>query len=65
MKSFRPKDWPGRRPSRRRAAGRNTEVDFNGQKRSNETHASTTDPEAKLYRKGSGMEAKLAFSATR
>jgi hypothetical protein len=34
---------------------------FPGQKRSNETHASTTDPEARLYRKGSGKEAKLCF----
>ena len=30
-------------------------------KRSNQTHASTTDPDARLYRKGSGMEAKLSF----
>ena len=46
--------------------GRNAEVDFNGQKRSNETHASTTDPEARLYRKGPGKEAKArASSATR
>ena len=41
--------------------GRNEEVDFHGQKRSNETHASTTDPEARLYRKGKGKEAKLCF----
>ena len=41
--------------------GRNREVDFHGQKRSNETHASTTDPEARLYRKGPGKEAKLCF----
>ena len=37
------------------------EVDFRGEKRSNQTHASTTDPDARLYRKGSGMEAKLSF----
>jgi hypothetical protein len=42
-------------------AGRNAEVDFHGQKRSNETHASRTDPEARLYRKGRGKEAKLCF----
>jgi hypothetical protein len=42
-------------------AGRNAEVDFHGQKRSNETHASRTDPEARLYRKGPGKEAKLCF----
>lgn len=38
----------------------NVDVDFHGQKRTNETHASPTDPEAKLYRKGQGKEAKLA-----
>ena len=43
------------------AAGRNAEVDFHGQKRSNETHASRTDPDARLYRKGPGKEAKLCF----
>lgn len=36
--------------------------DFRGQQRSNETHASTTDPEARLARKGNGQEAKLSFS---
>ena len=41
--------------------GRNEEVDFHGQKRSNETHASTSDPEARLYKKGRGKEAKLCF----
>ena len=41
--------------------GRNGERDFHGEKRSNDTHASTTDPEAKLYRKGKGKEAKLSF----
>ena len=40
---------------------RNAEVDFHGQKRSNATHASTTDPEARLYKKGKGKEAKLCF----
>ena len=49
---------PATEPS---AAGRNAEVDFHGQKRSNETHASRTDPEAHLYRKGPGKEAKLCF----
>jgi transposase len=39
---------------------RNVEVDFHGQKRSNETHQSRTDPEAKLHRKGPGKEAKLS-----
>jgi transposase len=39
---------------------RNIEVDFHGQKRSNETHQSRTDPEAKLHRKGPGKEAQLS-----
>jgi len=38
---------------------RNPEIDFHGQKRSNATHASTTDPDARLYRKGQGKEARL------
>jgi hypothetical protein len=59
MKSFRPRDGSGSEPPP--GSGRNAEVDFKGEKRSNETHASTTDPEARLYRKGAGMEAKLAF----
>jgi transposase len=42
--------------------GRNEEVDFRGQKRSNATHQSTTDPEARLARKGPGKEAKLAYA---
>ena len=39
----------------------NPTVDFHGERRSNATHASTTDPEARLARKGSGKEAKLAY----
>jgi len=58
MKSFRPKDGSGEPPA---GGGRNREADFHSQKRSNETHASTTDPEARLYRKGPGKEAKLCF----
>ncbi len=38
----------------------NPSIDFRGQKRSNQTHASTTDPDAKLYRKGNGQPAVLA-----
>ena len=57
MKSFRPKDGSGEPP----APGRNGERDFHGEKRSNETHASTTDPDARLYRKGPGQPAKLAY----
>ena len=51
--------WPDEPPAD--AGGRNREADFHGQKRSNDTHASTTDPEARLYRKGPGKEAKLCF----
>ena len=62
MKSFKPKaPDDGDEPPPRGGGGRNAEVDFKGQKRSNETHRSTTDPEARLYRKGSGMEARLCF----
>ena len=57
LKSFRPKDNPP--PSG--GAGRNPEVDFHGEKRLNRTHASTTDPEARLFKKGKGKEAKLCF----
>lgn len=42
-------------------SGRNGEQDFHGQKRRNDTHASTTDPDARLYKKGRGKEAKLCF----
>ena len=60
MKSFRPKRAPDsdEPPA---GSGRNGEVDFKGEKRSNDTHESTTDPDARLYRKGPGMEAKLCF----
>ena len=60
MKSVKPKDGSGEPPAEG-GGGRNAETDFHGQKRSNETHASTTDPDAKLYRKGQGKEAKLCF----
>jgi hypothetical protein len=39
----------------------NAEVNFHGQKRSNDTHASATDRDARLYRKGKGKETKLCF----
>ena len=57
LKSFRPKDAPPPEGG----GGRNLEVDFHGEKRLNQTHASTTDPEARLFRKGKGKEAKLCF----
>ena len=58
MKSFRPKDGGGNDGT---GPGRNGERDFHGEKRSNETHESTTDPDARLYRKGHGRESKLCF----
>ena len=58
-KSFRPVERPDDPPPP--SGGRNVETNFRGETRSNATHASTTDPDAKLYRKGPGMEAKLAF----
>jgi transposase len=57
IKSFRPKDGSDEPPG----PGRNAERNFHKEKRSNETHQSTTDPEAKLYRKGDGQAAKLCF----
>ena len=57
MKSFKPKQPP----SNDGCGGRNAPVDFRGEKRSNETHQSTTDPDARLYKKGPGMEARLCF----
>ena len=53
MKSFRPRD--GSDDDAPPGGGRNAERSFHGQKRSNETHASTTDPDARLYRKGDGQ----------
>src|SRR5690606_34844800 len=57
-KSFKPKDGPPSQPP----AGRNTEQDWKGEKRSNQTHASTTDPESRLYRKSFNTAAMLCFS---
>lgn len=57
MKSFRPKDGSGEPPG----PGRNGERNFHNEKRSNETHASTTDPDARLYRKADGRESRLCF----
>src|ERR1035437_9061096 len=60
LKSLRPlqdsKD-PGQGPPTP-SGGRNPDVDFHGQRRSNATHRSTTDPEARLARKGAGKEAR-------
>src|SRR5580700_6305867 len=59
MKSFKPKEPPDAGGTG--GGGRNAPTDFRGEKRSNQTHCSTTDPDARLYRKGPGMEAKLCF----
>jgi transposase len=58
LKSFRRKDGSDQDGD---GPGRNAERDFHGEKRSNETHASTTDPEARLYRKGDGQPARLCY----
>jgi transposase len=58
LKSFQPK---GQSPQSKDDDRGNPTVDFKGQKRSNQTHESQTDPEAKLMRKGAGKEAKLSF----
>ena len=63
MKSFRPKDCGKGRNDGGTGGGRNTEADFRGERRSNATHESTTDPDARLYRKGPGMESRLCFIA--
>jgi transposase len=57
LKSFRAKDGSDEPP----APGRNGERNFHGEKRANETHESTTDPDAKLFRKGNSQPAKLYF----
>jgi hypothetical protein len=57
LKSFRPKDGSGEPPP----PGRNGERDFHGERRKNDTHVSTTDSDARLFRKGSGKEARLCF----
>lgn len=57
MKSVRPKDGGDGG-----VGGGNPEVDFKGQRRTNDTHASTTDPQAQLARKGKGRESRLAYA---
>ncbi len=57
MKSFQAKDGSGEPPS----GGRNGERDFRSEKRSNATHESKTDPDARLFRKGDGQSSRLCF----
>src|ERR1700726_4367490 len=56
IKSFRRKDGDDNDPN---GAGRNAERGFHKEKRSNDTHQSTSDPQARLYKKGDGQPAKL------
>lgn len=58
LKSFRKRDGGDNDPQ---GPGRNAERGFHKEKRSNETHQSTTDPEARLYKKGGGQPAKLCY----
>jgi hypothetical protein len=55
----RPDDGSGSGPG----PGRNSERNFHGEKRSNDTHASQTDPEARLYRKSRGQGAQLCYQS--
>ena len=57
LKSFKRKDTPGTPPD----DPGNPTVNFHGEQRGNETHGSTTDPDARLFRKGQGQEAKLYY----
>ncbi len=59
LKSFKPR--AGDPPKTTDDDPGNPSVDFHGERRSNATHQSTTDPEAQLMRKGKGKEAKLVF----
>ena len=58
MKSFQAKDGSGKPPE---DGGRNPTVDFKGERRSNDTHESTTDPECRLYRKSHGDKSALCY----
>src|SRR5271166_5098001 len=61
LKSFRPKDAPRGDRTPPDAPG-NPSVNFHGERRQNATHQSTTDPEARLAKKGAGKEAKLCYT---
>ena len=57
LKSYRPRD----EQDPPQGGGRNPDVDFRGQQRSRDTHRSTTDPEARLFKKGAHQAAKLSY----
>ncbi len=59
MKSFKPKD---QEPSGDSRGSKNPSLDFRDERRSNDTHRSTTDPEARLRRKAKGQQAKLCHA---
>src|SRR4030043_431373 len=59
LKSFRPKDGGDGTPL---TGEKNPSVDYHGEQRTNDTHQTTTDPEARLARKGRGKEARLCFT---
>lgn len=64
LKSFQKKSDESEKPDPKdddKPDDRNAEVDFKGEKRSNQTHASTTDPDAKIFTKSRGAAAKLCF----
>jgi hypothetical protein len=58
LKSFKRKDQPGGPPP---DDSGNPTVNFHGERRSNQTHQSTTDPDSRLYKKAKGHQAKLAY----
>ena len=58
MKSFKAKDGSGKPPE---DGGRNPTVDFKGEERKNDTHASSTDPQARLFKKAKGEKARLCY----
>lgn len=61
QQSFKPKDGGAGQDERPQSGKRPGEGNFKGQRRRNDTHQSTTDPDARLYRKGNGQEAKLCY----
>ena len=64
QKSVRRKGDDGSPPNDTGAVGRNTPADFHGERRSNATHQSVTDPEAQMARKGRGKPSVLAYQAS-
>jgi hypothetical protein len=57
--------WASQKSFQRKDGGSENGENFHGEKRSNQTHESKTDPDAKLYRKSSGSEAQLVIWGTR